>query len=88
MEKLAAECPAWGHRKIWAMGRYEGWDLASPPACTVPWPAGACCNPLPTRAERRQLAAAGREAFVDPPVRPNRVRQVDFSAFETTTAGT
>ncbi len=28
--KLAAQYPAWGHRKIWAMGRYDGWDLASP----------------------------------------------------------
>ena len=30
VEKLAAQHPAWGHRKIWAMGRYDGWDLASP----------------------------------------------------------
>ena len=28
--KLAAQFPAWGHRKIWAIGRYDGWDLASP----------------------------------------------------------
>ena len=24
VEKLAAQWPAWGHRKIWAMGRFEG----------------------------------------------------------------
>ena len=38
-------------------------------------------------AERRQLAAARREVFVDPPARRNRVCQVDFSAFETTSEG-
>ena len=30
VEILAADWPAWGHRKIWAMGRYDGWDLGSP----------------------------------------------------------
>ena len=30
VEKLAAGWPAWGHRKIWAMGHWDGWDLASP----------------------------------------------------------
>ena len=29
--ELAARCPAWGHREIWPMGRYDGWDSASPP---------------------------------------------------------
>ena len=28
--KLTAQYPAWGHRKIGAMGHYKGWDLASP----------------------------------------------------------
>ena len=40
------------------------------------------------QAERRQLAAARREVFVDPPVRRNRVWQADFSTFETTSEGT
>ena len=45
-------------------------------------------QPVRYQAERRQLAAARREVFVDPPARRNRVWQVDFSAFETTTEGT
>ena len=39
-------------------------------------------------AARRQLAAARREVFVSPPGRRNRVRQADFTQFETTTEGT
>ena len=27
--KLATDWLAWGHRKIWAMGRYGGWELGS-----------------------------------------------------------
>ena len=45
-------------------------------------------QPVRYQAERRQLAAARREVFVDPPVRRNRVWQADFSAFETTSEGT
>ena len=39
------------------------------------------------QAERRQLAQARREAFVEAPVRPNRVWQADFTQFETTSEG-
>ena len=44
-------------------------------------------QPVRYQAERRQLAAARREVFVDPPVRRNRVWQADFSTFETTSEG-
>ena len=45
---------------------------------------------LPARyqTERRQLAAARRAAFVDPPTRRNRVWQMDFSQFDTAAGGT
>ena len=86
--KLAAQYPAWGHRKIWAMGRYDGWDLASPSSVHRAMARRALLQPVRYQAERRQLAAARREVFVDPPARRNRVWQVDFSAFETTTEGT
>ena len=86
--KLAAQFPAWGHRKIWAMGRYDGWDLASPSSVHRAMARRGLLQPVRYQAERRQLAAARREAFVDPPARRNRVWQVDFSAFETTTEGT
>ena len=45
---------------------------------------------LPARylAERRDNARRRRECFVSPPTRRNRVWQMDFTRFETTTAGT
>ena len=86
--KLAAQYPAWGHRKIWAMGRYDGWDLASPSSVHRAMARRGLLQPVRYQAERRQLAAARREVFVDPPARRNRVWQVDFSAFETTGEGT
>ena len=88
VEKLAAQWPAWGHRKIWAMGRYEGWDLASPSRLHRAMARRGLLQPVAYQGERRQLARARRKAFVDPPARRNRVWQVDFSAFETTTEGT
>ena len=45
-------------------------------------------QPLRYQAERRQLAQARREAFIQPPMRRNRVWQADFTAFETTEQGT
>ena len=78
--KLAAQYPAWGHRKIWAMGRYDGWDLGSPSSVHRAMARRGLLQPVRYQAERRQLAVARREVFVDPPARRNRVWQVDFSA--------
>ena len=88
VEKLAAGWPAWGHRNIWAMGRYDGWDLGSPSSVHRAMARRGLQQPVRYQAERCQLAAARREVFVDPPGRRNRVWQVDFSAFETTGEGT
>ena len=66
--KLAGEFPAWGHRKIWAMGAYEGWDLASPSSVHRAMARRDLLQPVRYQAQRRQLAAARREAFVTPPV--------------------
>lgn len=45
---------------------------------------------LPTRylAQRRENARRRRRCFLDPPTRRNRVWQMDFTQFETTSAGT
>ena len=88
VEKLAAGWPAWGHRKIWAMGHWDGWDLGSPSSVHRAMARRGLLQPVRYQAERRQLAAARREASLEPPARRNRVWQVDFSAFETTTEGT
>ena len=44
-------------------------------------------QPLAYQTQRRQLARDRREAFVDPPLRRNRVWQFDFSEFETSAEG-
>lgn len=45
-------------------------------------------QPIAYLAERRQLAQARREVFVEPVTRRNRVWQADFSEFETGAEGT
>lgn len=78
---------AWGHRKIWAMLRADGVHVSR---SSVERALRRRHLLLPARyqTERRQLAAARRAAFVEPPTRRNRVWQMDFSEFETTTGGT
>ena len=86
--KLAQQYPAWGHRKIWAMGFYEGWDLGSQSSVRRAMARRGLLQPVGYQAQRRQLAAARRAVFVDPPTRRNRVWQADFSEFETAAQGT
>lgn len=85
--KLAEEWPAWGHRKIWAMGRYDGHDLGSQSSVRRAMERRDLLQPVAYQAERRQLARARRQAFLEPPTRRNRVWQVDFSEFETEREG-
>ena len=86
--KYAAEWPAWGYRKIAAIAAVEGCDVGSPSSVNRAMARRNLLQPVRYQTERRQLAAARREVFVEPPARRNRVWQVDFSAFETTTEGT
>jgi transposase InsO family protein len=86
--KLAGEWPAWGHRKIWAMGRHDGLDLGSASSVARAMTRRGLLQPVAYQAERRQLARARREVFVTPPRRRNRVWQADFSEHETGTEGT
>lgn len=84
--KVAEAYPAWGHRKIWAMLRYD--DVhASPRTVARALRRRGLLLPVRYQAERRQLAQARRAVFVDPPTRRNRVWQLDFSEFETTSGG-
>lgn len=85
--KVAEEYPAWGHRKVWAMLRYD--DVhASPRTVARALARRGLLLPVRYQAERRQLAQARRAVFVDPPRRRNRVWQLDFTEFETTSGGT
>jgi putative transposase len=78
---------AWGHRKIWAMLRADGWDVSRSSVARA-LARRKLLLPARYQRERRQLAAERRAAFVDPPVRRNRVWQLDFSEFETAAGGT
>ncbi len=92
IEELAADdalrWPAWGHRKLHALMAFDGVEASE---ATVKralgrrgllQPAGGLAR------ERRQLAQARREAFVEAPRRRNRVWQTDFSELETAGGGT
>jgi putative transposase len=66
--KVAQEYPAWGHRKVWAMLRYD--DVhASPRTVARAMARRGLLLPLRYQAERRQLAAARRAVFVEAPTR-------------------
>ena len=86
--KYAVDWPAWGYRKIRAIAAVDGHDVGSASSVRRAMARRGLLQPVRYQTERRQLAAARREVFVEPPVRHNRVWQVDFSAFETTTEGT
>jgi len=79
--------PAWGHRKVWAMTRYNGHQVSPATTLRIMRRRGLLLAADYQR-ERRQLAAARRAVFVTPPDGPNQVWQLDFSEFETTGGGT
>lgn len=91
IEEIAAEVAhrwsPWGHRKIWAMMRADGVH-ASRSSVLRALARRDLLLPARYQRERRQLAAARREAFAEAPVRRNRVWQTDFTEFETTRGGT
>jgi len=85
--KHAEAHPAWGHRKVWAMCRFDGHVLSPATVLRIMRRRGLLLAADYQR-ERRRLAAARRAVFVTPPDGPNQVWQLDFSEFETTGGGT
>lgn len=91
IEQLAADqahtWSAWGHRKIWAMLRADGVTVSQ---SSVYRALGRrdLLQPIRYQAERRALAAARKIAFVEPPIRRNRVWQTDFTHMEITSGST
>ena len=79
--------PAWGHRKVWAMCRYDGHRVSQASVLRVLRDEGLLLEANYQR-ERRQLAARRKAAFATEPTGPNQVWQLDFSEFETTGGGT
>lgn len=86
--KYPTEWAAWGHRKVWALMRHDGRDVGSQSSVRRAMARRGLLQPVRYQVERRQLAKARRAVFVDPPSRRNRVWQMDFTEFETTSGGT
>lgn len=85
--KHAEAHPEWGHRKIWALCRYDGHNVSASTVERIMRRRGLLLERGYT-AERKALATARRQAFLDLPDRPNMVWQLDFSEFETLHGGT
>lgn len=78
----------WGHRKIAWLARHEhGLEVCDATCLRILREAGLTL-PIDYVAERRNLAGARREAFLELPTRRNRVWQMDFFELETTGGGT
>jgi putative transposase len=85
-EAKAHKYSAWGHRKIWAMLRADGYFVSQ---SSVKRAMGRrnLLQPRRYHAEVRALARARRAVFTNPPTRRNRVWQTDFSEYETEHSG-
>lgn len=70
--KYAADWPAWGHRKIYALMAVDGCDISTATVDRALRRRGLL-QPVDYQGERRELAKARRAAFADPPTRPNEV---------------
>jgi putative transposase len=84
--KYAEEWPAWGHRKIAAMMRADGYKVSTSTVQRALRRRGLLL-PRGYRADRKSWAMLRRKVFRDPPTQRNRVWQTDFSEFETTGGG-
>jgi len=79
---------AWGHRKVWAMTRYDGHQVSQATVLRILRRRGLVPEAASYQRERRKLAEKRRAAFLAPPTGPNQVWQFDFSEFETAAGGT
>jgi putative transposase len=85
--KHAKKHPAWGHRKVWAMVRYDGHRVSQATVLRTLRDEGLILEANYQR-ERRKLAERRKAAFANTPTGPNQVWQLDFSEYETTAGGT
>ncbi len=84
--KYAEEWPAWGHRKIAALLRADGYAVSTSTVQRALRRRGLLL-PVGYRADRKSWAVLRRRVFLDPPTERNRVWQMDFSEFETAGGG-
>jgi putative transposase len=64
--KHAEAHPAWGHRTVWAMARFDGHRISPATVLRIMRRRGLLLEAAYQR-ERRQLAAARKAAFLTPP---------------------
>ena len=86
--ELALRYPMWGHRKIAWLARHEHGVTVAEATCLRILREQGLVLPVDYVRERRDLAGARREAFVQLPTRRNRVWQMDFFELETSGGGT
>jgi len=85
---VALKYPMWGHRKIAWLCRHEhGLHIVDATCLRILREAGLTL-PVDYVSERRDVAGARRQAFVELPTRRNRVWQMDFFELETSGGGT
>ncbi len=89
IEEAAAEKAhrfSWGHRKVWNLLWIDGIQV-SQASVKRALARRQLLMPVRYESERRANAQARKAVFVAPPQRRNRIWQMDFSDFETTTGG-
>ena len=84
--QYAEAWPAWGHRKIAALMRADGYQVSTSTVERALRRRGLLL-PRGYRADRRSWAVIRRRVFEDAPTERNRVWQTDFSEFETSAGG-
>ncbi|MEV0513842.1 IS3 family transposase [Nonomuraea sp. NPDC050405] len=85
--KHAEAHPAWGHRKIWALCRFDGHQVSASTVERI-MRRRSLLQGRDHTAEVRAWAAERRAAFAQIPTGPNQVWQLDFTEFETSSGGT
>lgn len=85
---VAVKYPMWGHRKIAWLCRHERGLQVADATCLRILREADLTLPIDYVRERRNLAGARREAFLELPTRRNRVWQMDFFELETSGGGT
>ena len=83
--KYAADWPAWGHRKIAAMMRADGYEVSTSTVERARRRRGLL--PSGFRADPTSWSRLRKRVFRDPPRERNGVWQMDFSEFETARGG-
>lgn len=87
VSEVAEKYPAFGHRKVWGKLRRAG-TLVSQSSVKRAMARRSLLHSPTYKAEVRERARKRRSAFIEAKERRNRVLQLDFTAYETTSGST